>query len=84
MKPGWQTTEFWTKVPVIIAGLAASSGAIAPDMAKDISDGMVEAVQIINAVVDGILRLGGLAISAHQAMKYGTQRSALKAKEITK
>jgi len=78
MKNGIKTTEFWGTGLVSIVGAAAAFGFIDPGQAQELTEQIPEAVQLVDSIIDGIIRLVGLVGAIGVQFGYQRGRSDVK------
>lgn len=84
MKPALKTTEFYGRAVASIVGLLVGSGAIQPDIGKQITDATDTLLPILQTVINGIVQIIGLVTAWHLQYVQGKERSALKGIEARK
>ena len=81
LKSGIKSTEFYGSGFAAIVGSLAASGFLNPDLAS-VADraatSVPEAVIVINAIVNGVMQLAGLAMAIIAPVKYNTGRAMAK------
>jgi len=81
IKPGYKSTEFYGSAAATILGGIAGSGLLSPDMtnlANNAINQIPEAVQIIDSLFDGAIRLLGIVFGIGTQIKYGANRALAK------
>jgi len=78
MKSGIKTTEFWGTGLISAVGTAAAFGLINLQQAQGLTQAIPEAVQIVDLVIDGIIRLTGLIGAIGAQFGYAKGRATIK------
>jgi hypothetical protein len=81
LKPGYRSTEFYGSAVATILGGVAASGLFSPDMTTTINsavESIPEAVQVIDSLFSGAIRLFGVILGVGSPIRYGAGRALAK------